>query len=173
MRYGHPVRAGALAALVLIQSCAPAPPEQNVRIVDLAGLRSALQDLKARITIVNFWATWCEPCVEEIPVLLEVARAHRADVALALVSYDMVMPARLSEERALALVGPFVKERGIDCPVFLYRGEVSALDDRFGLPGPLPATIVLDRQGVVVHRIEGQATRAQLEDAVALGAAKR
>jgi len=158
-------RAAALGALLLVLGCAPAA-NPSVRVVDLAGLRAALREMQAHTTVVNFWATWCGPCVEEIPDFLAVARDRRSSMALALVSYDMVMPAQLTEERALALVGDFVRQHGYDCPVFVYRGEVSELDEAYGLPGPLPATIVLDPQGKVVHRIEGQTTRAQLEDAL-------
>jgi thiol-disulfide isomerase/thioredoxin len=142
-----------LATVLVTASCGRAPASQ-VRVVDLAGLTAALRSLDARTTIVNFWATWCGPCVEEIPDLLAAVRARGSEsVAVALVSYDMIMPARLSEEQGLALMHDFLRQHAFDCPIFLYRGDLHELEERYGLPGPLPATVVITPEAASTFRM--------------------
>src|SRR5437867_9588711 len=60
-----------------------------LRLIDATGILALARDGRARATLVNVWATWCEPCREEFPELVEAANAHRADgVRLVLVSTD-------------------------------------------------------------------------------------
>jgi thiol-disulfide isomerase/thioredoxin len=138
---------------------------RHVEVVDLDALARRIAATGARITVVNFWATWCAPCVAELPDLVAAVKA-RGDrsVALLLVSYDLNTPGSgLTRETVVPLVREFVEKRGLDGDVAIYDGETTRLDERFDLPGPIPATIVVDASGKVVARHAGAATRAQFD----------
>jgi thiol-disulfide isomerase/thioredoxin len=113
----------------------------------------------ARATVVNVWATWCAPCREELPDLLEVAKAHRdRGLRLVLVSADF------DSVQALR----FLEQRGVDFPTWLKSGDdmgfINGLSPRWS--GALPATFVYDADGRLVNFWEGKADRARFEQAV-------
>lgn len=153
---------------------APDPASaRRVEVTDLDALTRRIGSTGARITVVNFWATWCAPCVAELPDLVAAVKA-RSDrsVALLLVSYDLNTPGSgLTRDTVVPLVRDFVEKRGLTGDVAIYDGETTKLDERFDLPGPIPATIVVDASGKVVARHADKATRAEfdalLEDALA------
>lgn len=112
-------------------------------------------------TIVNLWATWCPPCREEMPELIRVARAHRADrVKLLLVSVDF--------EDQLPAVRKFLATQGYADTSFLKTGDdmtfINAVNPKW--TGALPATLVFDRQGRQVAFWEGRASEDKFEHAV-------
>jgi thiol-disulfide isomerase/thioredoxin len=113
----------------------------------------------AGATLVNVWATWCAPCREEFPDLLEVARAYRErGLRLALVSADFDS----------AAAHAFLADRGVDFATFLKSGDdmafIDGLDPRW--TGALPATFVYDARGRLVAFWEGRADRTRFEEAV-------
>ncbi|MFB3854140.1 MAG: TlpA disulfide reductase family protein [Vicinamibacterales bacterium] len=134
------------------------PPE--IRVVDLKGLDAALQKYRGQAVLLNFWAIWCEPCLAELPDLLSVGREFRGKGGVVLtVSYDLMIP-DVTREEVLGQMRRFAAERGIDVPVFIFEGEdYDQINERFGLPGPVPATISLDGMGRVVERHAGRSTR--------------
>jgi thiol-disulfide isomerase/thioredoxin len=165
-----------LAALALV-ACALAgvPParaaDPEIRIVDLAGLDAALAKYRGQGVLLNFWAIWCEPCVAELPQILDVGREYhdRHGVVLT-VSYDLMVP-DVTKEDVLKQMRAFVAERRIDVPVFIYDApDYDAINRRFGLPGPVPATVAIDRTGAVVDRQAGRSGRerfaAMMEKAI-------
>ncbi|MDN4573042.1 thiol-disulfide oxidoreductase [Pandoraea cepalis] len=101
----------------------------------LDGRPHALSEWRGRVVILNFWATWCGPCREEIPAMGEVARRYRQR-GLALVAVNYKEP--------LATVKPFVDKLPIDGTVLLDAD--GAVYKRFGSLG-LPATYLVDRAG--------------------------
>jgi peroxiredoxin len=104
-----------------------------------AGGRLTLGDFHGRVVLVNFWATWCPPCVTELPALERLHRRHEHQgfTVLAL-SMDTGAP---------AMVDAFVRERGLSFPVGLDpAGEIAR---RYGVRA-LPTTVLLDRHGRAV-----------------------
>lgn len=133
----------------------------RVERVDLSQLDSALASYRGRAVVVNFWAMWCEPCVEELPDLFAAEReARRDDLALLLVSYDLQIP-KANAATILPRVESFAQRNGFEYPVLVYEGELDPLNERFNLPGHIPVTLAFDRQGKIVDRSDGPADKAR------------
>jgi thiol-disulfide isomerase/thioredoxin len=132
--------------------------DPDIRVVDLAGLDAALAKHRGEAVLVNFWAIWCQPCVAELPELLEVAHEFRGRRAVVLtVSYDLMVP-EVTQDEVLKQMQEFVAARKIDVPVLIYNApDYDTINERFGLPGPIPMTIAIDRAGAVVERHAGRA----------------
>lgn len=108
----------------------------------------------ARIRVVNIWATWCVPCVAEMPQLEEVSSSMRADgVEFIGVSLDDAIPGDRAERKHL--VTRFLAGRRIRFRNVYYVGRTSALADRFRFDGSIPITLVFDPSGRELYRNEG------------------
>jgi thiol-disulfide isomerase/thioredoxin len=124
---------------------APAPrqiPEVVPEIVmtDRAGARRRLSEWKGRPMLINFWATWCEPCRREIPLLLHLRREYAADgievVGIAVDSRDAVLK--------------YAQEMHIDYPVLIGEQDGLSAVQAFGMEAVLPFTVFADTQGRIV-----------------------
>jgi thiol-disulfide isomerase/thioredoxin len=118
----------------------PAPPK--IAVADLAGIMSAVRAPGARAVLVNVWASWCEPCREEMPELLRYYRDNRArGLRLVLVSAD--------DEEQRPDVERLLSAAGFDGPAFIKHGDdmafIDGLDRHWS--GELPSTFVFDGQG--------------------------
>jgi len=133
-----------------------------VEVVDLAGLERAVAEQRGAPLLLNFWATWCPPCVAELPDLAEVAADFAPQGArVLLVSYDFTIPG-VEREESIALVHDFLTQHELALPSLVFDGpDFEAINERFDLPGPIPVTLAYDRQGNVVDRHVGEATRAR------------
>ena len=120
-------------------------------VADLDGNPIRLSDLRGRPVIVNFWASWCGPCVEEFPLLNAAATLHERD-GLALVGIVF----RDNSEAARA----FMQRMGATWPAAMDPGEDIA--ERYGIYGP-PETFFIDSEGVVAARQIGPLGQADLE----------
>ena len=124
----------------------------------------SLANLRGRVVVVNFWASWCVACRDEHPVLVEAARNYR-DRGVAVVGVDY--------QDSPASARAFLDELGRGGANYRYvtdPGSRAALD--FGLFG-VPETFVLDRSGVIAAKITGPVSTASLGgvvDAVLAGA---
>jgi thiol-disulfide isomerase/thioredoxin len=119
---------------------------------DLRDLRSipAAFPRAARLRIVNVWATWCAPCVAEMPELRAIGAAFGPEVALVGVSVDDAVPG--SDRRKVA---GFLDREKIRYPNLYYRGSPDDLGDYLKFEGAIPVTIAFDRKGKEVWRHEG------------------
>jgi len=120
---------------------------------DLDGKKHQLAELKGKVVVVNFWATWCGPCQQEMPAFTKVYAEYR-DRGVEFVG------AANEDQASRAKVATFVKSLNIQFPIWL---EASADHmEAFGVGPELPATVVVDPQGRLAARIKGATDEAQL-----------
>lgn len=128
------------------------------RFTDLSGSPRGLAEWRGSIVVVNFWATWCAPCLEEIPMLIET-REKYASKGVEIVGIAIDMAAKVSK---------YVTQMKIPYPILL--GEADGLDLMRKLGNQasgLPYTVLLDRAGTPVAHKLGALQREQLESMLA------
>jgi len=109
---------------------------------DLGGKPVRLEDYRGKVTLVNFWASWCEPCRAEFPHMAELYRAlDRKDFDIAAISDDV------SDTKMRA----FISEFRPPFPILVGRGNMKAVYHYRGLP----YSVLLDQQGRIIERIFG------------------
>ena len=123
-------------------------------VVDVAGLRAAIDARRGGPLLVNFWATWCGPCIEELPELRDAAVALRAAGGDLLgVAVELTAPGQSLADALRRLPG-FARAQHIDYPLVLFGGrDAGPLWQALELPGTVPVTIAFDRDGrkAMVH----------------------
>jgi thiol-disulfide isomerase/thioredoxin len=121
---------------------------------DLHGKPQPLDQWRGKVVIVNFWATWCAPCREEIPLLMKFQEKY-AERGLQLVGIAIDQPEK---------VRPYAAEMGMNFPALI--GGVDMIETARLLgnrAGVLPFTVVLDRDGNIAAREIGMVKEAPME----------
>lgn len=118
-----------------------------------AGGTLAMQTLRGRPLLINFWATWCPPCIEELPLLNRFYRERVAN-GLQMLGLAIDQP---------SAVRNFLQKMPLDFPVGLAGLGGTELGRSLGnTTGGLPFTVVLDARGAVQHRKMGKVSEAEL-----------
>jgi thiol-disulfide isomerase/thioredoxin len=124
----------------------PPQPAPEAAFTDVDGKPASLGDFKGRPAIVNLWATWCQPCLKEMPSLERLQSNFG----------DRLIVAAVSEDRQGAkAVTPFVANIGLK-NVKIYLDPKAELGHAFKVRG-LPTSVVVDAAGMVVGKVEGAA----------------
>jgi thiol-disulfide isomerase/thioredoxin len=121
-------------------------PARDFSLPDLQGKRESLSSYKGKLILLDFWATWCDPCREEIPELKNLYAKYR-DRGFVIVGVALDFDGKAS-------VAPFVREAAIGYPVLLGEGLAPPGYEVSGIP----TAYLIDRRGLIVRRFVGPQT---------------
>lgn len=152
-----------LMALCIASLCsgayaAPFPATlQQSHLTDLVGQHADLQAYKGKVVVINFWATWCGPCREEMPMLNSVySRLGKQGMTVIGIALDNKQD-----------VSIFTRQLNILYPIWLGDAETLNLMNSLGnKSGGLPYTIILDKSGKQVASLLGKLSEKTLTDTV-------
>jgi thiol-disulfide isomerase/thioredoxin len=169
----------AICLLILSAANPPARPQESsdkpvpntaktasaadLQLIDLAGYNQVLAKYKGKPVLVTFWATWCEPCRDEFPMIVELEKQYSSK-GLAVFGVDMDDSAEMNlVHRFLARNQPrfpnYRQKPGIDVDAF-YRGVNPAWT------GTMPETVFYGRDGRIAGHFIGEQPRAKFEQAI-------
>lgn len=133
---------------------------QDIRVLNYKELNQYIEkDLKEDIIVVNFWATWCKPCVQELPVFEKINKEYKdKQLKVLLVSLDF------SDEIEKRLI-PFLNKRKIESTVLLLDDPdtdtwINKVDKNW--EGDIPYTMVIHKQENIIKRHSGEITYTEL-----------
>ncbi|NWG86698.1 MAG: TlpA family protein disulfide reductase [Hydrogenophilaceae bacterium] len=113
-----------------------------------------LSSWRGKVVLVNFWATWCPYCRHEMPAMQAFYQQHKGE------GFEILA---LSLDDGQAEIDAFMREEGYSFPAM---PTISGTTQQFGGVDKVPTSFIIDRQGVIRHRISGQVHRARLEELV-------
>lgn len=146
------VGAGYGVSLLVRQAGTPDVAPAKVALTDLHGVPQSLEATDAPLRLINFWATWCPPCREEIPLLVQIQSHYRAQ-GLQVIGIAVDQPDAVAEFGTLM---------GINYPSWI-ADDPFALMKRYGnRDGALPYSVLLARDGSVISRKLGPYSPAEL-----------
>jgi peroxiredoxin len=116
----------------------------DLSLTDIDGKTIKLADLRGKVVLLNFWATWCTPCRTEIPDLVKWQREYQRDALRVIgITYP---PQKMNEVRR------FARELKINYPVAIGTKEIK---QEFTASETLPVTVIIDREGIIRGIVEG------------------
>ena len=143
------------AAMAKLEADDAKRQDTNFTATDLAGKSWTLKDLKGKVVLVNFWATWCPPCQKEMPDLEALYNQYKEQGFVILA---------FSEDDETNKVAPFIAERKITYPILLDPGQ--KMGNQFQVNG-IPKSFLYDREGKLVAQSIDMRTRHQFEEMLA------
>jgi len=130
-------------------------PAPDFELPTLDGRKVKLSDFRGQGVLLNFWATWCQPCKIEMPWFVDMQKQYGKDGLVVLgVAMDDTESAKIAE---------FAHEMGVNYLVLLGTDQVS---DDYGDVRSLPTTFYIDRSGTIVAKAVGLLGRQEIEDDV-------
>ncbi len=144
-----------LGGAVLFWFLSAPAPEDSEKIPDVApalsmpgldGKAVALADFRGKVVLLDFWATWCEPCVEELPDLVALQKKYKAR------GFTVVGVA--ADLQGAKVVAPFARAHGINYPVLISGGDVP---ESYPVPG-FPTAFLIGKDGKIAARYLGGQT---------------
>ena len=135
-------------------------PISPIIFEDFSGNKISLEDYNGKLVVINFWATWCPPCLAEIPALVRFQEAYR-DKGVVVIGVNFMEPPDLKR------LAQFTRDKGINYPMVYgnpvkIRNLAKTLGGVFGLP----VTKVIDRKGQVVASHTGGLTERKMRSLV-------
>ena len=134
------------------QSVKNRKPAADFTLRDANGTAVKLSDYRGKVVLLNFWATWCEPCKIEMPWFVDMQKKYGPQ-GLQILGVAM-------DDAGAKEIGEFAKKLGVNYPIVLGK---EAVGDQYGGLPYLPSTFYIDREGKVVDRIYGLVSRSEIE----------
>lgn len=144
----HTLRVLTALLFCLTIPLAQAKRAPNLELKDLAGATHKVAELRGSIVVINFWATWCGPCREELPMLATLNHKYAGKKV-----HFIAVSANEAKDRSK--IDEFLNNNTLSMDIWV--GADLDMLERAGLGNVLPATLILDDQGEVVARILGEA----------------
>ena len=115
-------------------------PRAEFSLVDVGGQMRNISEWDGKVLAINFWATWCPPCIKEIPEFIEIQHKYEAQ-GLQFIGIALQRPEEVTE---------FIQEYGMNYPVLAGEMEVINIAESYGNDiGALPYTVIVDREGLI------------------------
>jgi thiol-disulfide isomerase/thioredoxin len=138
--------------------------EPELTLKDLDGKDVSLSDYKGKVVLVNFWATWCEPCRVEIPWLIEMQKRY-GDKGFVILGIAL-------DEEGKSVVAPFVAKERFDVngqklpmsyPILIGNDDAA---DKFGGLFGYPTSVLISRDGKQIKRVTGMISEDEMNKAI-------
>lgn len=123
------------------------PAELTFELVDMHGNIYTQNNTREKYLIINFWATWCPPCLKEIPAFVEFYSRHSDAVEILGLNYEGIN---------FEAVNAFKERFGVNYPIILYAGNNETEYSKFGDLVGMPTTLVYSPRGELLHTFIGE-----------------
>ncbi|OYX85009.1 MAG: thioredoxin [Flavobacteriales bacterium 32-34-25] len=123
----------------------------DLKLKDENGKTISLKSLKGKVVFINLWATWCPPCIQEMPSINELSNTFKDNQDVVFLMVDVDGKIEKSKE--------WMKSKKFDLPVYVPDGEIS----RELFSGSIPTTIIVDKQNNIIARQVGGADYSSKE----------
>lgn len=139
-----------LIVLFLLLGTANTQSVPDLALKDTLGATHNLSEFRGKIVLLNFWATWCIPCKQEMPIFVEAEKRYRDRGVI-------VLAASVDDSATKKYIPKFVHSHKMNFPILVDAN--SDMMKKLGLSDTIPSTIFFDDQGNVAGTIVGQAKK--------------
>lgn len=133
-----------VAAWTAMAETVPPTPAPVWKLKDVNGKTVSSADFKGKVVVIDFWATWCPPCRDEIPGYIELQKKYGKD-GLVIIGVSL-------DQKGPEVVKPFMAKMGINYPIVMADEDTPAA---FGGIEAIPTTLIIDRAGMIRDRKVG------------------
>jgi len=145
-----------LSTLILaIGALSKEPPKADLTLKDSSGQKVSLRDYRGKNVVLNFWATWCGPCNEEMPMIVELEKEYRGRGVV-------FLAASLDDSKTKGQIPAFVSKYQIEFPV--WYGATGDDLAKLNMGEAVPDTAFIDQEGRIVSRVMGQMRKEELKE---------
>ena len=127
----------------------------DLNLASLEGGKVHLKDLRGKVVVLNLWATWCGPCKEEMPMMVDAEKTWGPKGVV-------FIGASLDDSKSKKNIPAFLKEFGITFPI--WTGATSDDLAKLHLGEAVPDTAFIDAEGVIFSRVMGEIRRPELDE---------
>jgi peroxiredoxin len=139
-----------LIVLFLLLGTANSQSVPDLALKDTLGATHNLSEFRGKVVLLNFWATWCIPCKQEMPIFVDAEKRYR-DRGL------IVLAASVDDSKTKKYIAKFAHAQKMNFPILVDANP--EMMKQLGLNDTIPSTIFLDDQGNIAGKIVGQAKK--------------